>query len=85
MKIKGKQDFLKMLACNLLFLRETKGLSMQKLCDEMEINKSNYAKWEEGICAPRYGPMLTIARFYGVTVDDLLTRYLSYGTAVKVA
>lgn len=72
-------------SCNLVYLRGKRGWSMQKVADHFDICRYRYAKWEEGKSAPNYDWLIRLAEFFGVTIDDLLTKYLSYGTDNKAA
>ncbi|MGO5130496.1 helix-turn-helix transcriptional regulator [Mitsuokella jalaludinii] len=48
------------------------GVSMQDVADAIGIPKGTYANWEMDRADPPLSMLVPLARFFGVTVDDLL-------------
>lgn len=53
-------------------LRETKGLEQKQLAQVLHISKSAVSGWETGRNQPNYDMLITLARFFDVSVDYLL-------------
>lgn len=66
-------------AQNLIFLRNTleNKVSQQRLADELGLKKSTLAAYESGRAEPRYEELIRLSRFFGVTVDELLSKDLT--------
>lgn len=66
-------------AQNLVFLRNTleNKVSQQRLADELGLKKSTLAAYESGRAEPRYEELIRLSRFFGVTVDELLSKDLT--------
>ena len=64
---------------NLGFLRKTRGLSQQELADLLGLKKSTLAGYETNRAEPRYEDLIRLARFFSITLDELLKRKLSDG------
>lgn len=60
------------IANNLKFLRKQKGLTQQEFADEMEIKRASVGAYEEGRAEPKYELLDKIARFYELTMDELV-------------
>lgn len=61
-----------MLADNLIFLRNIKGLTQEQVAEVIGISRQSYSKWEQGETLPDIDKCDKLARFYGVTIDSLL-------------
>ncbi len=61
------------LAENLRHLRAQKGLSQQRIADDLIITRGRYAKYEEGTSQPPLELLLKISRYYHISADLLLT------------
>lgn len=74
-----------MLGQNIKFLRTTKGLSQDGLCEEInnlfpstaKFYKGRLSKWERSIEEPKLSAVKMIADYFKVTVDDLANKDLS--------
>lgn len=64
---------MKQIAENLKMLREEKNLSKQRLADFCKVSLRSYARYESGETIPSLEVLMALAKYYGVTVDDLLT------------
>ena len=53
-------------------LRLSKNLTQKQLADKLEISQSAIAKWELSKTEPTAGALLTLAKFFDVTVGQLL-------------
>lgn len=51
--------------------RQSKGLTQQRLADELRINRSTVAMWEAGESFPRADKLPQLARILGCTISDL--------------
>ncbi len=60
------------LAENLKNLRKEKNVSQEKLADYLNISFQAVSKWETGNAYPDISLLPDIARFFGITVDELL-------------
>ena len=53
-------------------LRKEQGISQEKLAQYLNISFQAVSKWETGVTTPDISLLPDIARFYGITVDELL-------------
>ena len=53
-------------------LRKSRGISQQKMAEQLYISQQAYAKYETGASSPNPETLSTIAKLLNVTVDDLL-------------
>lgn len=60
------------LADKLKELRKAKKISQEKLADYLGVSYQAVSKWENGITCPDVMLLPEIARYYGITVDELL-------------
>ena len=56
----------------LAFLRKAKGLSQEKLADEMNVSRQAVSKWESGNVMPSLDNLIYLSKLYGVTIDSLI-------------
>ena len=70
---------------NLRFLRKQKGLSQQKLAEQLGLNRNNIASYEAGVVEPRPERFLEIARYFDTTPRQFLTEDLSETPAAQPA
>ncbi len=62
---------------NIKYLRARKGLSQQGLADALGITRARYSKYEYGQAEPPIELLVKIAKYYAVSVDDLLDANLA--------
>ncbi|MFZ5429187.1 MAG: helix-turn-helix domain-containing protein [Bacteroidota bacterium] len=62
---------------NIRYLRKTRGLTQQALAGALEIKRSLLGSYEEGRGVPKLDIIRRTALFFGISIDDLLTRNLS--------
>ena len=53
-------------------LRESKELEQKELSAILHVSKSTISGWEVGRNQPDYGMLITLARFFDVSVDFLI-------------
>ena len=54
-------------------LRRRKGLTQEEVAEQLFVSRAAVSKWESGRGYPNIDSLKAIARFYGVSVDDLLS------------
>ena len=54
-------------------LRKQKGITQEELAQSLYVSRTAISKWESGRGYPSIDSLKTIARFFGVTVDELLS------------
>ena len=57
----------------LLELRNQKGLTQEELAASVYVSRTAISKWESGRGYPNIDSLKAIAKFFGVTMDDLLS------------
>ena len=54
-------------------LRKQKGLTQEELAQALFVSRTAVSKWESGRGYPNIESLKGIAKFFGVTVDELLS------------
>ena len=54
-------------------LRKQKGLTQEELADELFVSRTAVSKWESGRGYPNIESLKAMAKFFSVTVDELLS------------
>lgn len=54
------------------FLRELKGISQQKLAEELFTTQQNIFKYEKGLTSPPPEMLKSLADYFGVSIDFIL-------------
>ena len=54
-------------------LRKQKGLTQEELAEKLYVSRTAVSKWESGRGYPNIESLKAIAKFFGVTVDELLS------------
>ena len=57
----------------LLELRKQKGLTQEELAEVLYVSRAAVSKWESGRGYPNIDSLKAIAKFFGVTIDELLS------------
>ena len=52
-------------------LRKTKGLTQEQLAEVLSVSPQSVSKWENSVSAPDLALLPIIARFFGITMDEL--------------
>ena len=58
---------------NIKQLRKEKGITQESLAEQLGVSAQSISRWELSICYPDLEMLPSIANFFGVTVDYLLT------------
>jgi transcriptional regulator with XRE-family HTH domain len=61
---------------NLKYLRKKKGKTQDALSSEVSIGRTTIANYEAGISEPNVETLRTFAKYFGVSLDDLLSKNL---------
>lgn len=59
-------------AYNLKMLRKEKGLSQPQLATELGVSKGMISFWENEKYEPTASNIIVVAKFFGVSIDELL-------------
>ena len=59
---------------NIKELIKRRGISMSALCKEVEIPESRMYGWETGASAVISGDLERVAKYFGISTDDLLSK-----------
>ena len=54
-------------------LRKQKGLTQEELAEELYVSRTAISKWESSRGYPNIDSLKTISKFFGVTIDELLS------------
>ena len=57
----------------LLELRKQKGLTQEQLASALYVSRTAISKWESGRGYPNIDSLRAIAKFFGITIDELLS------------
>lgn len=57
---------------NLIRYRKKRGLTQADVADVLGISRVSYSRYESGTREPDLGTVVTLADFFGVTVDELV-------------
>jgi len=61
---------------NVRYLREQRGLKQDQLKEFLGINRTTWSTYEVGRSEPSIGVLISISKFFGVSLDDLLLKNL---------
>ena len=61
---------------NIKFLREQKGLNQDDFAEIFDSKRSAVGHWEAGNSSPNLEKLLSIANYFGITLDKLVTEVL---------
>ncbi len=62
---------------NLYYLRTTNNLSQLELAKLLGVSRSAITRWEQGVRMPIVDAAVIIAKYFNVSLDELLTEDLS--------
>jgi transcriptional regulator with XRE-family HTH domain len=62
---------------NLRYLRNKKNISQAKLAEYLSLKPHNIGAYEENRSRPSYETLIAIAKYFRVSIDDLLTKNIS--------
>ncbi len=52
--------------------REEKGMSQERLAEELGVSRQAVSKWEKGTSEPNTSNLMALAKLYGIPAEDLL-------------
>ncbi|HEU4495574.1 MAG TPA: LexA family transcriptional regulator [Flavobacterium sp.] len=58
---------------NIKYLRNKKGVSQREVAENINISRDSYAKYEDGKNSPSPEKLVSISRYYHISIDILLT------------
>lgn len=61
-----------MISLNLFELRKSKGITQSYLAEIIGVSFQTISKWETGIAVPDVKYIIALAKFFGVTTDQIL-------------
>ena len=59
-------------AYNLKILKKEKDLTQPQLAKELNVSKGMISFWENEVCEPTASNIITVAKFFDISIDDLL-------------
>lgn len=59
---------------NIRFLRKQKNMTQEELSEKLKIKRSQLGAYEEGRAKPNYEVIVRMAKFFGLSIDLLITR-----------
>lgn len=62
----------KIMAANIKRYMERKGISNQKLCDDLGFKYTTFMDWIKGVTYPRIGKVEAMAHYFGCEKSDLI-------------
>ena len=65
---------------NLYTLRKQRGLSQDEFAEKMGVSRQAISKWERNESYPDTENLIAIAKFFGVSIDDMINTSLDHGT-----
>lgn len=57
---------------HLVYLRESSGITQKEIAEALNISLHGYQRLEYGEREPRLTPLIAIAKFYEMTLDELV-------------
>lgn len=60
------------IANRLVHMRKAKGLSQEALAEQLGISRQAVSKWERAESSPDTSNLITLAKLYDVSLDELL-------------
>lgn len=59
-------------AHNLKILRKERGISQPQLAEALNVSKGMISFWENKICEPTASNIIAVAKFFNISIDELL-------------
>ena len=69
----NENELNKIIAHNLCTLRKKSGLTQLQLADQINYSDKAISKWEKGDCLPSIYVLMTLAEFYGVDIQEIVS------------
>lgn len=57
----------------LMQLRKEKGMSQEDLAEQLDVTRQTVSKWELGISTPEMEKLVQMSKYFGVSVDELVS------------
>ena len=70
------------LGINIQFLRKKRKLKQDEMPDLLGVGRSTWSNYENGLTEPDLKTLMNISKFFGVSIDDLLSKNL-YAESLK--
>lgn len=61
---------------NIKYLRKQRGETQAQLADTINIGRTRYANYEQGVSSPGVEEIILLSNHFGITIDDLLKKNL---------
>lgn len=74
--MKGKREIPPYIGQNLIYFRQKNDLTQEELCQILDISRSTYAYYEVGRTLPTVMFLKELAKYYQITLDELLDEEL---------
>lgn len=65
------------LSSNLKLLRKNRGFSQEEVANKLNLTRSSYSGYENGVAEPSIENLVKLSSFYSIPLDDLLKKDLS--------
>ena len=72
-----------LLGKNIKYLRENSGITQEELGNYLKLNRGKIASYENGAANPNVENIISIARYFNVNIDVLLTKDISNYNNIK--
>lgn len=66
-----------LLSSNLKLLRKNRGMSQEEVAGKLDLTRSSYSGYENGVAEPGIENLIKMSEFYKIPLDDLLKRDLN--------
>lgn len=82
---KGRKNMQeKQISGRLITLRISKGLPQSEIAKRLGLTRSAYTYYETGRSEPSIASLVTLANFYDISLDELITGKRSYNQSVSM-
>jgi transcriptional regulator with XRE-family HTH domain len=65
------------IAKNLRYLRKKRGLKQADIRSKLNVTRSTWSNYENGITSPAINDLIKFSRFFGITLDELILHDLN--------
>lgn len=79
------EDNKKIMAENIKYYMEQKGVTNQQLCDDLNFKYTTFMDWLKGVTYPRIGKIEAMADYFGVLKSDLIEKKHQQPTQSKLS
>ena len=71
------KDSKQIMASNIKYYMEKKGVTNQQLCDALEFKYTTFIDWINAVTYPRIGKIETMADYFGIKKSDLIEEHVT--------